>query len=152
MTNEIEVLDSNKKVITTQQDQFADIETIIKSLSDKEKKFCQQYCKCLNNTKAAIKAGYSQETACVKGYQIKQRPYCSKYISFLLNSNGVLNTISVQWITNQFIKIYDNTKSQKIKIQVADRLARMKGAYKQQPLIGGGNEITINVTKKDNDN
>ena len=38
-------------------------------LTPKEEKFCQEYVKCLNKTKAAIKAGYSKDNARQIGHE-----------------------------------------------------------------------------------
>lgn len=40
---------------TTQKEQ--------QKLTDKQERFCYEYCECLNATQAAIRAGYSKETA-----------------------------------------------------------------------------------------
>lgn len=42
-------------------------------LTDKQRLFCVLYTKCFNATKAAIKAGYSKDTAMEQGYQLLQK-------------------------------------------------------------------------------
>lgn len=42
-------------------------------LTDKQRLFCLCYVRCFNATKAAIKAGYSRETAMEQGYQLLQK-------------------------------------------------------------------------------
>ena len=42
-------------------------------LTDKQRLFCLHYVKCFNATKAAIKAGYSRDTAMEQGYQLLQK-------------------------------------------------------------------------------
>ena len=43
-------------------------------LTDKQRLFCVLYVKCFNSTKAAIKAGYSSNTAMEQGYQLLHNP------------------------------------------------------------------------------
>lgn len=42
-------------------------------LTDKQRLFCLHYVRCFNSTKAAIKAGYSKNTAMEQGYQLLQK-------------------------------------------------------------------------------
>lgn len=43
-------------------------------LTDKQRLFCVLYVKCFNATKAAIKAGYSKDSAMELGHQLLQKP------------------------------------------------------------------------------
>ena len=52
-------------------------------LTPKQKKFCYEYLKDLNATQAAIRSGYSKNTAFVIGYENLKKPYISDYISEL---------------------------------------------------------------------
>ncbi len=52
-----------------------------KELTDKQKLFCSEYLKNeFNATQAAIKAGYSEDTAGVIGYENLKKPYLRDYI------------------------------------------------------------------------
>ena len=42
-------------------------------LTEKQRLFCLYYVRCFNSTKAAIKAGYSRNTAMEQGYQLLQK-------------------------------------------------------------------------------
>lgn len=59
------------------------------SLTDKQRLFCLHYIRCFNATKAAIKAGYSQDTAMEQGYQLLHKPSVREEISRL--KQGRLN-------------------------------------------------------------
>lgn len=52
-------------------------------LTDKQRLFCVLYVRCFNATKAAIKAGYSRDTAMEQGYQLLQKPSVRKEITRL---------------------------------------------------------------------
>lgn len=49
-------------------------------LTEKQKRFADEYIKSGNATQAAIKAGYSQKTAKVAGYENLTKPYLKNYI------------------------------------------------------------------------
>lgn len=50
-------------------------------LTDKQNKFCYEYCIDLNATQAAIRAGYSKKTAGFIGSENLKKPYIQKIIS-----------------------------------------------------------------------
>lgn len=52
-------------------------------LTDKQRLFCLYYVKCFNATKAAVKAGYSQDTAMEQGYQLLQKTSVRNEIKWL---------------------------------------------------------------------
>ena len=49
-------------------------------LTAKQKKFCHEYLKDLNATQAAIRAGYSEETAFSIGWENLRKPLIKSYI------------------------------------------------------------------------
>ena len=49
-------------------------------LTDKQRKFCDEYLVDLNATQAAIRAGYSKKTANVIGHENLTKPYIREYI------------------------------------------------------------------------
>ena len=51
-----------------------------KKLTPKQKAFCDYYIETGNATEAAIKAGYSEKTAKVTGYENLTKPYLKAYI------------------------------------------------------------------------
>jgi phage terminase small subunit len=54
------------------------------TLTDKEKMFCQEYIIDLDATQAAIRAGYSEDSAKTTAYHVKQRPEVEAYINELI--------------------------------------------------------------------
>lgn len=63
----------------------SDIESVVENpdLTDKQRAFCLYYLKNFNATLAAIKAGYSSETASQIGYQLLQKTSVRKEIKTL---------------------------------------------------------------------
>lgn len=66
VTNQKSELSEKKKAIADE------VEQVIRNpeLTDKQRLFCLHYVRCFNATKAAVKAGYSPETAMEQGYQL----------------------------------------------------------------------------------
>lgn len=60
----------NKKVVAEEVKQVMENP----NLTDKQRLFCLHYVRCFNATKAAIKAGYSRDTAMEQGYQLLRKP------------------------------------------------------------------------------
>lgn len=50
------------------------------SLTDKQRRFCEEYLIDLNATQAAIRAGYSKDSAMEQGYQLLQKTSVSEFI------------------------------------------------------------------------
>ena len=59
------------------------------ALTDKRLRFAQEYCKCWNATEAARRAGYSKETAHVKGSVLRQDPEIDAYVRGLVEQNAM---------------------------------------------------------------
>jgi len=54
-------------------------------MTAKQQKFVDEYCKTLNATDAAIKAGYSKRSPMERGYELRQKPSVKKAIEKRLN-------------------------------------------------------------------
>ena len=55
------------------------------NLTDKQKRFCNEYLIDLNATQAAIRAGYSQKTARAIATENLSKPYIQEYMKDLMN-------------------------------------------------------------------
>jgi len=65
------------------------------NLTDKQKRFCEEYMVDLNATQAAIRAGYSEKTASEAGYENLRKPQIENYILELKNEVSERNKITV---------------------------------------------------------
>lgn len=54
-------------------------------MTEKQKKFCIEYLKDLNATQAAIRAGFSKNSAAEIGYEYLRKPHIKKYIDLELD-------------------------------------------------------------------
>ncbi|WP_395652662.1 terminase small subunit [Brevundimonas sp.] len=55
----------------------------IGDLTEKQRIFCEMYCRVWDATKAAKEAGYSEKTAYSIGSENLRKPECAKYIQFI---------------------------------------------------------------------
>lgn len=114
-------------------------------LTDKQRLFCIYYIKCFNATKAAIKAGYSQENAGKIGYQLLEKTRIKDEIQIL--KEGKLNRallseddIYQKYIDIAFADITDYVEFKQEEVPVMGPFG---------PLVVKGKAITkmVNVVK-----
>ncbi|WCS66547.1 small terminase subunit [Bacillus phage 0105phi7-2] len=108
-------------------------------LSEKERLFCLYYVKYFNGTQAALKSGYTKESAHVQASRLLRRERVSSYIKEL---KGEL-------VENVFVEAMDVLKEY-IKIAFADITNYVTFGQKEVPVMGmfgpvkdeAGNELT----------
>lgn len=76
-------------------------------LTDKQKKFCEEYLIDLNATQAAIRAGYSEKTAAVIGNENLIKPYISDYIKTRQQELSESTKITTEWVIKRLKEISD---------------------------------------------
>jgi phage terminase small subunit len=101
-------------------------------LTAKEEKFCQEYVKRLDKTKAAIAAAYSRKSAKQIGYENFTKPYIKQRITEIqaeikeklgIDDHSVLTELSALafWNVKDFLKadnsLKDLSKMQKVKLK-----------------------------------
>lgn len=79
-------------------------ETAIK-LTDKQERFCYEYCIDFNATKAAIRAGYSEKTAQIIGFENLRKPIIKERIQQMKDNLAETAGISALKIINEHAKI-----------------------------------------------
>lgn len=79
--------------------------------NDRERKFVQEYMKCFNMKKAALAAGYSEQTASKATWQIMNRPWVQEYLEHLRAKYELDAVADVQ----EVIKMYTDQMRGKIK-------------------------------------
>lgn len=121
-------------------------------MNDRQHKFCEEYLIDLNATQAAIRSGYSKNTARSTGYENLTKPYIKEYIrrrlgDYDLTSAEILKMMSdiAKSSLNDFVKIkkvrstkivkvpaYEIINDNKIKIlKISEYIARAKLTQKQ---------------------
>ena len=74
-------------------------------LTSKQERFCYEYCVDFNATQAAIRAGYSNKTAGVIGFENLKKPYLQNRISEMQKNLAETAGISALKIINEHKKI-----------------------------------------------
>jgi phage terminase small subunit len=77
----------------------------IGDLTDKQRIFCEAYCRCWNATSAAIKAGYSEKTAYSIGSENLKKPECADYVQFIKDNAFEFAGVSILRNVQELSKI-----------------------------------------------
>lgn len=75
------------------------------SLTPKQRRFVNEYCVDENATRAAIRAGYSPDTAGVIGCENLKKPYMAEAIKERMEELAVAAGITPEWVVAQWAKI-----------------------------------------------
>lgn len=75
------------------------------SLTPKQRRFVNEYCVDENATQAAIRAGYSPDTAGVIGCENLKKPYMAEAIKERMEELAVAASITPEWVVGQWAKI-----------------------------------------------
>jgi phage terminase small subunit len=79
----------------------------MKELTDKQKRFCEEYLIDLNATQAAIRAGYSQKTAHSIGAENLIKPEVQEHVALLQKERSERVQVSADWVLRRFKDISD---------------------------------------------
>lgn len=81
----------------------------VKKLTAKQEMFCKEYLIDLNGTQAAIRAGYSEDTAQQIASENLSKPLIQKYLQELKAEREQKLEINAQWVLNQAVKVHNIT-------------------------------------------
>jgi phage terminase small subunit len=73
-------------------------------LTDKQRRFCEEYLVDLNATQAAIRAGYSAKTAEQMGYQLLQKTSVSETLSALRSAQSQRTAVTADRVIAGLLK------------------------------------------------
>ena len=76
-------------------------------LTAKQELFCKEYLIDLNATQAAIRAGYSGNTACAIGTENLRKPHLAKFIAELKAERSDRVQIDADWVLAASKSLYD---------------------------------------------
>jgi len=99
------------------------------ALTDKQELFCMEYMKDLNATQAAIRAGYSKNTAKQIGTENLAKPAVRARIDELLDMRKEKIEVDADWVLNRLMQIVDRSMKQE---------PVMKWDYEKRELIETG--------------
>lgn len=115
------------------------------ALTAKQELFVQEYLKDLNATQAAIRAGYSSNTASETGYENLRKPQIAAEIEKRQAKIGADNEITVEWILGEIKDTYKQAKEIG-ELNTANKSLEMLGRYKG--IFNDKLKVDATVTKK----
>ncbi|MNE91226.1 Terminase small subunit [compost metagenome] len=115
------------------------------ALTAKQELFVQEYLKDLNATQAAIRAGYSPNTASETGYENLRKPQIAAEIEKRQAKIGADNEITVEWILGEIKDTYKQAKEIG-GLNTANKSLEMLGRYKG--IFNDKLKVDATVTKK----
>lgn len=111
--------------------------TTEKGFTDKMERFCQEYLIDLNATQAAIRAGYSENTANVQGSQLLAKLSIRKRIKELAELNAIAAGITPASVLTTIKETMDRCSQERIpvlskgiQVKVLDETGKEKPVYK----------------------
>lgn len=75
------------------------------NLNDRQKLFCLEYIKDLNATQAAIRAGYSEDSAANIGFENLRKPNIQGYIAKALEERNNVVKVDAQYVLRRLTEI-----------------------------------------------
>lgn len=120
------------------------------NLTDKQRRFCEEYVVDWNATQAAIRAGYSEKTAHVTGQENLRKPIIQEYIERCKNDVARLAGVSAVKIAKVFTEIaFDDSGERKDsdRIKAAEALNKMFGTNAPDKIEHSGG-LTVQVVRQ----
>ena len=108
-------------------------------LTSKQRKFCDEYLIDLNATQAALRAGYSKNTATVIGYENLTKPYIMEYIKEKQDEIAHRNDVTVDFVINGIRDIAIEGEHENNRLKAYDLLGKHLGVFEKD------NKIDVNI-------
>lgn len=105
-----------------------------KKLTEKQKRFCEEYLIDLNATQAAIRAGYSSKTASRIAIELLNKTHVSKYLAELMRKRSESTRITSEQVVKELEKIAfsDAEITGKEKMKALELLGKHLGMFQNQ--------------------
>ena len=100
-------------------------------LTDKQKKFCNEYLIDLNATQAAIRAGYSKNSAKEIGYEHLTKLHIKKYIKSKQDKLKEKTEITLENIVRSIYEDALNGEHENNRLKAKDMLMKHLGGYEK---------------------
>lgn len=94
------------------------------AITEKQKRFAEEYIIDLNATQAAIRAGYSEKTSMEQGYQLLQKTLVQQYIQQLMDKRSKKTEITAEWVLNSIKEVAERCM-QKVPVMYFDKETKM---------------------------
>ena len=112
-------------------------------LTEKQKRFCEEYLTDLNATQAAIRAGYSQKTADRIGSENLKKLEIKNYLQNLMQERSERTGITSDNVLKELEKVAfsDTEISGKEKLKALELLAKHLGIFEERTKTSGEQEL-----------
>ena len=103
-------------------------------LTEKQKRFCEEYLIDLNATQAAVRAGYSPKTASRIAVELLNKTHVSQYLSKLMQERSESTKITSEQVVKELEKIAfsDTEITGKEKMKALELLGKHLGMFQNQ--------------------
>ena len=118
-------------------------------LTEKQKKFCDEYLIDLNATQAAIRAGYSKKTAFIIGHENLSKPNIKTYIESIQEKARERNKITLDKIVDMIYEDALNGEHENNRLKAKDMLMKHLGGYTDKLEIKSTQEVYYYSPEKD---
>lgn len=100
-----------------------------RNISDKQKRFCEEYIVDLNATQAAIRAGYSKKTAQQQASRLLLNVVVSEAIKSGLEARSKRAEKSADWVRERLEYEAEFGESGSARVSALDKLMKFHGGY-----------------------
>ncbi|MDM5264691.1 terminase small subunit [Sulfurovum sp. XTW-4] len=118
-------------------------------LTQKQKRFCEEYLIDLNATQAAIRAGYSENTAKEMGYENLTKPHIANFISEKQKEVRDRNEITVDFVVNGIRDIAVLGEHENNRLKAYEILGKHLGIYEKDNSQKNNDIIVVGMPKVD---
>ncbi|RLI35947.1 hypothetical protein DRO66_06555 [Candidatus Bathyarchaeota archaeon] len=122
-------------------------------MTDKQKRFCEEYVLDWNATRAAIAAGYSEKTAYSIGNENLSKPEIATYIENIQKDFSKLAGLSKLGVLEELKKVILETNTEKVstrdKLKALEVVNKMLGfnEAEKQTITSKREIVNVNLTK-----
>lgn len=156
-TNKAVAIQKEKRATVSQKQKNAietgDIQGVIDSLSEKQRRFCEEFLVDMNATKAVQRAGYATnpENARKIGYQLRENPAVRIAIDALRAERSKNTDVTKDFVLSKIVrtmqKAEEDNQHQAV-LRGAELLAKHLGMFVERQEISGPDGAAIAVQQK----
>jgi phage terminase small subunit len=101
----------------------------VPNLTEKQKRFCEEYLKDLNATQAAIRSGYSKKTAQEQSSRLLSNVMVKEYIEKAQKKISEQNELDLKGCLKILTKLAIDGESESTRLKAVELLMRHMGAF-----------------------
>jgi len=128
-----------------------DPEIVLEALTIKQQRFCHEYLKDLNASKACLRAGYETNNPNRVGPELKNHPAVKVALKYLLEERNHKMNVDANFVLDKIIKSIERAEAKGNEASVlrgAELLAKHLGMFVDRQEISGPNCEAIHVKEE----